>query len=53
MRRVSATINYGRELPLSQGISFHSAQVEAATGNAEGSFSESGDVLSALNKLVI
>lgn len=53
MRRVSATINYGGELPPSQAISFHSAQVSATTETAEGQFSEMGEVASALNKLFV
>ena len=53
MRRVSATINYGRDLPPSQGISFHSAQVSATTETAEGQTGEAAEVSSALNKLFV
>lgn len=53
MRRVSATINYGRDMPISHGISFHSAQVEAVTDTAEGVVGEAAEVASALNKLAI
>ncbi|KAI9032191.1 aldehyde dehydrogenase domain-containing protein [Hyaloraphidium curvatum] len=52
MRRVSATINYGHELPPAQGINFHSAQVEALTDTAEGHQDDPSEVHSALNTLV-